>query len=294
MGLLHEGERVVDADCVRQLLRSQCPQWVDLPLTIIESSGTDNALFRLGQDLVVRFPRIDWAVNSIEKEFFWVPQLAKHLDVPLSEPIFLGSPEGDYPWLWLVLKWNRGENPPFETKDEYGALAVELVQFLNQLHGASLERGPFSRRGVHLSEKHSGTTGALKQLTGEVDVNSLIKLWNNLSVLPPWSGGAVWVHGDFLPGNILVEQGHLSAVIDFSDVGMGDPACDMVIAWALLNRNSREIFRVNLPHIDDNTWQRGRGWALSIAAIMLPYYKDTNPTLATLSRRMLASVLEEV
>ena len=128
-------------------------------------------------------------------------------------------------------------------------------------------------------------------MEGEIDISRVTSVWDQVSHLPSWNKAPVWVHGDFLPGNIVVQNDRLTAVIDFSDLGIGDPACDLVIAWSLLNSHSRKIFREHLENIDDDTWERGRGWALSIALIMLPYYKNSNPTLATLARRMIEHVL---
>lgn len=147
---------------------------------------------------------------------------------------------------------------------------------------------------MNTKELDEETRRALSELEGEIDIQSAILLWDQLSAIPYWNKDPLWVHGDFLPGNILIQNHRLSAVIDFSDVGIGDPACDLVIAWSLLNANSRRIFRENLDLIDDNTWERERGWALSIALIMLPYYKNSNPVLAKLARRMIEQVLSGV
>jgi aminoglycoside phosphotransferase (APT) family kinase protein len=110
--------------------------------------------------------------------------------------------------------------------------------------------------------------------------------------VPDWSGPPVWLHGDLLPGNLLVQDGRLSGVLDFSLVGVGDPACDLIAAWALLASDTREAFRVELT-VDDDTWARGRGWALSIALVALPYYKDTNPGFAATARHLIEEVLAE-
>lgn len=192
-----------------------------------------------------------------------------------------------------MTKWNEGHNPNFEVENEHELLAKDLADFLNELHGIMLDNGPYSRRGVHLKEVDAETRKAIGELEGEVDIQSVTHLWNQLSNVPLWGKEPVWVHGDFLPGNILVRNNRLSAVIDFSDVGIGDPACDLVIAWSLLKPHSRKIFRDNLENIDDDMWERGRGWALSIALIMLPYYKHSNPVLATLARQMIENVLSD-
>ncbi|HHF7346093.1 TPA: aminoglycoside phosphotransferase family protein [Legionella feeleii] len=291
MTKMHENEVSIDAALVHTLLKAQCPHWANLPLQAILSSGTDNALFRLGTDYVVRLPRIDWATKSIHKEYEWVPRLAQHLHLPISVPLFKGRPYQSYPWSWLVSQWNEGHNPPFENKDEYELLAKELAAFLNELHEIKLANGPLSRRGVSLKELDEETRQAISELGGEINSQAVTSLWHQLSNSPSWHKAPVWIHGDFLPGNILVQNHRLTAVIDFSDVGIGDPACDLVIAWSLLNSQSRNVFRTNLKNIDDNTWERGRGWALSIALIMLPYYKNSNPVLAALARRMIEQVL---
>ncbi|AIF80660.1 aminoglycoside phosphotransferase [endosymbiont of Acanthamoeba sp. UWC8] len=291
MAKMHENELEVDEYLVHKLLKSQFPHWADLPLEAVISSGTDNALFRLGSEYVVRLPRIDWATESINKEYEWVPRISRFLKVPISEPLFKGNPDKSYPWSWIIAKWHEGHNPDFENGDEYGLLAQDLAHFLNGLHGIKLANGSFSRRGIPLKELDIETREAICKLEGEIDIPSITSLWSQLSNTTPWGKEPVWVHGDFLPGNILVQNNRLSAVIDFSDVGIGDPACDLIIAWSLLKPHSRRVFRNNLENIDDNTWKRGRGWALSIALIMLPYYKNTNPILASLAKRMIENVL---
>jgi aminoglycoside phosphotransferase (APT) family kinase protein len=279
---------------VQSLLKSQCPHLANLPLRPIISSGTDNALFRLGDEYVVRLPRVEWMPGSIDKninkEYEWVPKIARLLTIPISEPLFRGAPSESYPLLWTVTKWNEGYNPHFEKNNEYEMLAKDLATFLNELHEIVLPNGPYSRRGVSLKEVDTETRKALSELESEIDIQSVTHLWNQLSNVSAWCNEPVWVHGDFLPGNILIQNNRLSAVIDFSDVGIGDPACDLVISWALFNAHSRNTFRKNLNNIDDNTWERGRGWALSIALIMLPYYKNTNPTLAELARKIINNV----
>lgn len=291
MAKMHENEFEIDECLVHALLKSQCPHWANLPLKPMLSSGTDHALFRLGSEYVIRLPRIDWATKNINKECEWVPKISRFLKIPISEPLFKGNPNKSYPWSWTVAKWNEGHNPNFEKENEYELLAKDLAFFLNELHGIKLANGPSSRRGIPLKELDVQTRKAIGKLEGEIDIQSITSLWNHLLNIPPWSKDPVWVHGDFLPGNILVKNNRLSAVIDFSDVGIGDPACDLIIAWSLLKSHSRESFRENLENIDDDTWERGRGWALSIALIMLPYYKNSNPILASLARRMIENVL---
>lgn len=287
---MHENEFTIDECLVRTLLKDQCPEWVDLPLNPIKSSGTDHALFRLGNEYVVRLPRLDGANENINKEYQWVPKLAKLVATPLSTPLFMGKPNEHYPSVWIITQWLDGYNPTFEQENEYQQLAKDLAYFLNDLHKVKLDQGPYSRRGVPLCQLNEETQNAIDKLEEDIDIQAINALWKKLSNTPSFDQNPVWVHGDFLPGNILVQNNRLKAVIDFSDVGIGDPACDLVIAWSLLKPYSRKIFREHLDNIDDNTWERARGWALSISLIMLPYYKHSNPTLARLARQMIENV----
>ncbi len=288
---MHKNELEIDEELVRMLLKTQIPNWANLPLKRIPSSGTDNALFRLGNEYIVRLPRLLGANDNILKEYVWVPQIAQLLKISISKPLFKGTSGEIYPSFWMIIRWSEGYNPDFEQENEYRLLAKELASFLNELHGIELTNGPFSRRGVSLKEIDQETNNAISQLEDEIDIQAVTQLWEGLRDVPFWNKAPVWIHGDFLPGNILIQNDHLSAVIDWSDVGIGDPACDLIIAWSLLNKNSRKIFKGSLENMDEDTWQRGRGWALSIALIMLPYYKYSNPVLAKLARRMIANVL---
>lgn len=291
---MHKNELLINESMVRILLDTQCSCWANLPLTAIPSTGTEHSLFRLGVDYIIRLPRVEWSVGSvnktIEKEFKWIPQLGKLLNVPIGEPLFKGNPDKNYPWQWIIAKWNDGYNPDFEKENEYNLLAKDLAYFLNDLHKVNLQNGPLSRRGIPLLELNMETRKAIAELENEIDTQVVTKLWTQLLNIPIWNQPPVWVHGDFLPGNILVSDNRLNAVIDFSDLGVGDPACDLIIAWSLFNDTSRQIFKDHLVNIDDDTWERGKGWALSIALIMLPYYKHSNPVMATLARKILKNI----
>lgn len=291
---MHEHELLIDETIVKRLIHCQCPQWKHLPIQRIISSGTDNALFRLGSDYIMRLPRLDGGTPNINKECEWLPKLAPMLNTPISVPVYKGQPDDNYPYFWTVARWHDGAVPDFESNDEYEPLAKDIAHFINELHAIQVPEGPSSRRGVHLNTPalDAETRQAISQLHGEINVEKVTALWNELSQLPYWDKEQVWIHGDLLPGNILILQGRLSAVIDFSDVGLGDPASDLIPAWCLFNTRSRVIFKQHLKSVDENTWQRGRGRALSIALIILPYYKNTNPILANIARTMIDQILE--
>jgi len=292
MRMMHENELDISTKMVDHLIKQQCPQYNTLSLKRIPSSSTVHALYQLGQQFVVRLPRIQ-ATQGIEKEWAWLKHLSPHLDISISEPIFRGNPSEFYPWPWLISHYYPGITPSFEKQNEHSWLAIALADFLNQFHKIPLiEDAPQSRRGVPLKDLDKQTRQEIVSIGDEFDTTKLVKLWQTFSNLSTWEHEPVWVHGDMLPGNILVNHQMISAVIDFSDVGTGDPACDLIIAWALFNKHSRAIFKKHLQNIDENTWLRGKGWALSIAAIMLPYYKNSNPDFAELARRILTQINE--
>lgn len=292
MAKMHADEFEIDISLVQRLLAKQFPDWTDLPLKPVPSAGTDNALYRLGEDMLVRLPRIDWAVENVDKEFKWLPKLAPFLPISIPTPLGLGKPTKDYPWPWSVYSWLEGSNPIVGQIPDPALMTNDLIAFIHALHKIDLPNGPISNRGVLLEKQDIETRKALQQLDGMIDVATVTAIWEAALQVPKWSNFPVWVHGDLSPGNLLVQNGKLSAVIDFGNLGVGDPSCDLIIAWNLLPEHMRHVFRTGLG-VDDSTWQRGRGWALSNALIALPYYKDTNPVLANNARHVIQEIIEE-
>jgi aminoglycoside phosphotransferase (APT) family kinase protein len=289
---MHVDEIDTDASLVRLLLAAQFPQWADLPIEPVASSGTDNALYRLGDDLAVRLPRIRWATGQVEKDREWLPKLAPLLPVAIPVPLAKGEPAEGYPWHWGVYRWLSGDNPVVDRLTDAGARATELAQFVAALRAIDPTGGPQARRGVPLAERDPPTRTAIDDLQGMIDTAAATAAWEVALGAPAWPGPPVWIHGDLSPGNLLCAEGRLSAVIDFATLGVGDPACDLIVAWNLLPAETRSIFREAL-RVDDATWERGRGWALSIALIQLPYYHRTNPVLAGSARHTIAQILAE-
>ena len=292
MTKMHADEFEIDVPLVQRLITQQFPKWAGLSLKPVPSAGTDNALFRLGHEMVVRLPRIDWAVENVDKEFKWLPQLAPLLPILIPAPLEKGAPTKEYPWPWSIYRWLEGSNPIVGHIPDPVLFTHDIVAFIQALHKVDLPNGPISNRGVPLEKQDAETRKALQALTGMVDISAVTELWEKALKVPPWSKPPVWVHGDLSPGNILIENGRLSAVIDFGNLGVGDPACDLLIAWNLLPSELREAFRTELG-VDDATWKRGKGWALSNAIIALPYYKDTNPVMANNARHVLKEMIED-
>ncbi len=294
-GKMHIDEVDVDVALVGRLLAAQFPQWANLPIAPVHSAGTDNALYRLGDDMAVRLPRIEGATGQVDKEHQWLPRLALHLPLAIPVPLAKGTPGEGYPWYWSVYRWLEGENATIERIADPGQAARDLAQFVAALQRIDPAGGPppgayNSFRGVPLSTRDADTRAAIASLDGMLDTGAVTAAWDAALQVPAWHGPPVWIHGDLSPLNLLVEWGRLSAVIDFGCLGVGDPACDLQVAWNLFSTQTRDVFRVALP-VDDATWARGRGWALSVGLIALPYYQSTNPVLAGIARRAIAEVL---
>ncbi|QDQ09737.1 aminoglycoside phosphotransferase family protein [Streptomyces spectabilis] len=292
MSTLHADEPRVDAVLVRRLIAEQFPQWAELPVEAVASGGTSNVMYRLGEDMVVRLPRQSGSVDEVAKEDVWLPRLAPSLPVPVPVLLGEGLPAEGYPWRWTVYRWIEGENPVVGRIAEPGALATALAEFVVALQGIDPADGPPSYRGAPLKERDAETREALADLRGVIDTDAAAAAWETALRAPERTGPPVWVHADLQPGNLLISQGRLSAVIDFECLGLGDPAVDLIVAWYVLPAGVRDAFRAALP-LDDAAWARGRGWALSIALMELSYYRDKNPRMATVARHVIDEVLAD-
>lgn len=292
-GQMHADEQQTDAILVRRLLTAHFPQWADQRIERVASAGTDNALYRLGDDLVVRLPRIGWAADDVDKEQRWLPELAPHLPLDIPVPVGLGHPAEGYPWRWSVYRWLDGEAASLGRLHDLHQAASDLAGFVTALHAVDSAGGPTSGgRGAPLESRDDATRAAIASLDGLVDTMAVTRAWESSLREPLWEGPPVWVHGDLNPGNLLVRSGRLSAVIDFGALNVGDPAVDLLVAWNFLPAAARKVYRTGLG-VDDATWGRGRGWALSVALIALPYYLHTNPVIVASSRHVIAAVLAD-
>jgi aminoglycoside phosphotransferase (APT) family kinase protein len=294
---MHPAEVDIDAPLVGRLLATQFPHWADLPLEPVESAGTDNAIYRLGDEMAVRLPRIHSATRPLDKEHRWMPRLAPHLPLAIPVPLAKGMPAEGYPWYWSVCRWLAGENAATERVADLRRAATALAQFIAALRRIDPTGGPIPGahnvgRGVPLAVRDAATRAAIASLHGMLDTDRLTAAWDAALRAPVFDGPPVWIHGDLHPGNLLVERGQLNAVIDFGCLGVGDPACDLMVAWTLFSGESRDTFRAALS-VDDASWARARGWALSVALIQLPYYLDTNPTIVEMARSAIDQVVAD-
>lgn len=297
MHRMHADELEIDADLVRRLLTAQFPRWSELSLERITSAGTDNAIFRLGDELVVRLPRIHWSATDADREFHWLHRLARHLPVAVPVPIALGLPSNDFPWHWSVCPWLPGADANMQPFGDLDQAARDLGQVVAALHEVDSVDGPpheapRAGRGVPLSTRDAHVRAAIEQLKGAIDTDAVNDSWAMALEAPDWEGVPRWIHGDLQPANLLVEDGRLTGVIDWGGLGVGDPASDLLPAWSFFSSTSRDCYRSTLA-VDEATWARGRGWALSVGLIALPYYIDSNPTIVDWARRLIDSVIAD-
>jgi aminoglycoside phosphotransferase (APT) family kinase protein len=291
---MHADEIDTDAELVRRLLGGQFPEWAGLPIAPVVSYGTDHDIYRLGDRLAARLPRIGWATRQAAKEAEWLPKLAPHLPLAVPVQLAMGHPAEGYPFDWSIYEWLPGENAN-GTIDDLGQAAVDLAGFVKALRRIDTTdadpRRPGSR-GSPLAELDGYVRQSIAELADRVDGDAAVRSWEESLNASEWDGEDVWVHGDLLPGNLLVVDGRLSAVIDFGCLNVGDPACDLQPAWNVFAGDSRTRYRAELE-VDDSSWLRGRGWALAQAVIALPYYWDTNPGMVGQASHALAQVLAD-
>jgi aminoglycoside phosphotransferase (APT) family kinase protein len=285
---MHPGELPITETLARRLVDTQFPQWAGLPLRRVQPDGTDHAIFRLGDELSARLPRVGGSESSDSKQLEWLPKLAPVLPVEIPVPVAQGHPAEDYPWRWEIHTWVEGEMLPVEQID-----AVQAARDLAGLVGALSEIDPAGAppgRGVPLAKRDESFREWLATFRGDPIV---LAEWERALEAPQWDGPPVWHHGDLDVRNWLVRNGRMSGVIDWSEMGVGDPAVDVMVAWKLHSADARDAFREALP-TDDATWERARGWVISQAVPILAYYTpQNNPVLFHEAEKWLELVLSE-
>lgn len=286
----------IDVVLVERMVAVQFPQWAGLPVVAAKPQGWDNRTFRLGADLTVRLPSAAGYRAQVDKEHCWLPVLASQLPLPIPMPRARGVPGENYPFTWSVYSWLDGETAATAHLEDPSALARSLAGFLVALQRCDPSGGPppgphCSWRGGPLATYDVETRRTIDALGDLVDGPAATAVWD-AALAARWDGQPAWFHGDVAPGNLLIRGDDLAAVIDFGCCGVGDPACDVTIAWTLFSGESREAFRAGLP-LDAATWARGRGWALWKALITLAEHRVTDPARAAASHHVVREVLAE-
>ncbi|MFF2847056.1 aminoglycoside phosphotransferase family protein [Streptomyces sp. NPDC058001] len=284
----------IDADLVRRLVGSQFPQWADQPLDLLDPAGSDHVIYRLGERLSVRLPRHAGAIGQARKEYAWLPRLAPQLPLAVPEPVGVGEPDFGYPWPWAVSRWLDGKVATVDALADSAEVALELAEFLTALQRYATDEAPGTSgddlTAESLADRDEATRTALAEVDGVFDTAALTELWDAALDAPAWDRDPVWFHGDFHTGNLLTVDGRLSAVIDFGSLGIGDPAPDLMIAFTLMSAASRSVFRTALD-VDDATWARGRGWALTTGLNAYTSYAAVSPRIATATTRQITETL---
>jgi aminoglycoside phosphotransferase (APT) family kinase protein len=290
---MHADELVTDDALVRRLLAAQFPWWAELRIEALPVGGTDNAIYRLGEELSVRLPRRrKWTSGSLDDEFEWLPRLAPLLPLSVPTPVARGRPGEGYPHEWSVYDWLDGEDATSAPIDRRRA-AVDLAELLAALRRIDPAGGPPpTGRGGPLGPRDEVMRAGIAALADSIDADAVTEAWEDALAAPVWDGPPVWIHGDLDARNLLVREGRITGLLDWSCLCAGDPACDVKVAWAVLDAETRPIFR-ELLQVDDATWARARGWALSQAIGALAYYQHTYPVIVQEARRWLAEALAD-
>jgi aminoglycoside phosphotransferase (APT) family kinase protein len=291
-----DGRAGIDAGLVKRLVAAQFPQWRDLPVTPVEVEGWDNRTYHLGDAMTVRLPTHESYVAAVDKEDTWLPVLAPALPVPIPVPLAKGAPGEGYPYSWSIRRWLDGETANPDRIEDLAAFASAVAEFILALQRVDATGGPVAGphsfyRGAPPAYYDDETRRALAALKGRIDTDRAARVWDT-ALDSTWHGPAVWFHGDIAHGNLLVRDGKLIAVIDFGTSGVGDPACDLVIAWTMFSGKSREAFRTTVGQ-DPGTWARARGWALWKSLITLAKDIDTDERAAAVNRRVIDEVLTD-
>jgi aminoglycoside phosphotransferase (APT) family kinase protein len=290
---MHPDQVDVDIDIVRGLLSEQRPDLAELPITPVVSTGTVNALFRLGDDLVARLPLREHWEAGIDREWRWIPWLSSRVtSIGLPDPVFKGTANDAFPFTWSIYRWIEGAPYDDELIDDEAEAARTLALFVSELR--ALEITPAAPEGGRepLADLDQDTREAIASAGSVIDASATTTVWDQALRTDPWDGAPVWIHGDLLRPNLIAHGGRLVAVIDFGYIGVGDPATDLIPAWAVFGPSGRAVFR-ELLELDDTTWARGRGIALHQAAMIIPYYTETNPGFVELARRTIEHVLDD-
>ncbi|CEP86963.1 Aminoglycoside phosphotransferase [[Clostridium] sordellii] len=259
----------ISTEIAIKLIKEQFPKYKELKVKPVERNGYDNRTFHLGDDMTIRIPSNSCYVPQVEKESRWLPYLAKNLSLPITTPIEKGKPTNYYPYPWSINKWIDGETVNINNVD-LNQFAIDLANFLKELHSIDCSGGPLGGehnffRGGDLSVYHKETVSSLDKLKNIIDTEKCMNIWLK-ATSSKWENKPVWVHGDIASGNLLVKNRKLCGVIDFGILGIGDPSCDLAMAWTFFDEESRHIF-IKEMNLDEETLNRARGWVLWKALI---------------------------
>jgi len=286
----------INVELVVKLINEQFPEWSNLEVRPVKFSGHDNRTFHLGEHMSVRLPSTASYVPQVEKEQQWLPILSQKLSLPIPTPLAKGNPSAAYPWSWSINKWLEGETLSHTYINDLNQVARDLGAFLIELQSIDISGGPLAGkhnfyRGGSIAIYNEEYRSAIENNKDTFNEQILNEIWD-LALASKWTSEPVWVHGDVAPGNLLVKDGKLCAVIDFGILGVGDPACDAVMAWTFFDSDSRKIFK-RVLNMDEGTWNRARGWALWKALITYDGNQNSNQAIAEESFHVIRTIVDD-
>lgn len=293
---MHPGQLHVDTQTVRRLVDVQFPQWRGLPVTELRTPATVNAIFRIGDDLVARFPLVGHdpagAQRVLAAEAEAARELAGAATVPIPEPVAIGKPGAGYPLPWSVQTWLSGHDATVEDPGGSDAFAHDLAELIARMRACDTRGRRFDGvgRGGHLPAHDEWLETCFQQSEDLLEVPRLRLIWKDLRTLPEVDE-EVMCHRDLTPPNVLVKDRRLVGVLDGGSFGPADPALDLVAAWHLLDATKRHILRRELG-CGDVQWRRGMAWAFQQAMGLVWYYLESNPTMSWWGRRTLDRILD--
>jgi aminoglycoside phosphotransferase (APT) family kinase protein len=278
-------EHEIDEGLVRRLLAAQHPDLADLPLAYV-ADGWDNATYRLGDDLAVRLPRRQVAVELIVSEQRWLPVLARRVGLAVPEPVRAGEPDEGYPWPWSVVRWVDGV--PVDQVPLRDDQAGPFGAFLAHLHGPAPDDAPRNpHRGVPLRTKAEALAIRWDRMD---DADAVRRAWDEV-VDVAIDAEPGWLHSDLHPKNLVGADGRLVGAIDWGDLGVGDPATDLGAAWMLFPPEAHDDVWDAYGGVSDATLARARGWAIFFGTVLLDTSVDDEDTFGRIGRTTLDRVL---
>lgn len=288
---MHKDEVEINDTIVTKLIREQFLQLTDLPIQRLSTIGTVNTIYRLGNEYCIRLPRLDWAEKALHNEWMVLPNILEGITLNVPKVIEIGKPAVYYPFSWGIYQWIEGGTYDNTLADERET-AVELAQFITELHNIEPDTGTPVAGRAPLPELDEITVNTIAECKNDIDTNKALKIWKDLLYTEPWTGKSVLIHADLLKPNLIVSQGKLSAVIDFGSAGAGDPAFDVIPAWAVFTDRTRAMFK-NLLNIDEPVWKRAKAYALHQALLIIPYYRETNPAFVNQAKDTVNNIISD-
>ncbi|MGB0934552.1 MAG: aminoglycoside phosphotransferase family protein [Alphaproteobacteria bacterium] len=289
---LHKNETKLSIEIIRELLNDQFPDWADLSIKPLSHQGTDNVMLKLGNDKIIRLPRTQRSEASLIKECLWLPIIGDRLSIQIPHIIGNGQPSKEYPYQWAIVNFLQGSSPSDNNPLDLAQAAIDLSRVRKELQSVDTTDAPLCSRKYPSIIHDAETSPLIPALSDTFDSAQITKLWEAALDLAPWQGNPVWLHGDIHTGNLLVQDGAITGIIDFGMSGIGDPACDLMVAWTLFTKDTRQIFHDAVAP-DQATWNRAKAYALHFGIMAYSYYKDRDPFVANIAKNTLGEVIND-